>query len=284
MRLGEVNLRLVSDGVYWADGAGLFGMMPKVSWQRIIEPDEQNRIPLETRCLLIEAGDQRILVDTGHGDKISEKERGYISLEGERRLLCSLEALNIRPQHVDVVINTHLHNDHCGGNTWYNEKGDLVPTFPRATYCVQRLELAEAMFPDERTKAAYRREDFEPLEHAGQLRLLSGDTRLTNAVCSILTPGHTPGHQCVVVESRGHTAVFLGDVASWPIHMEQLACVAAYDVQPLVSIETKRRLAQWAIENEVLLIFEHHPEIMAGYLRPTERPDHFRLDPIELEP
>jgi len=283
MRFGNVDLYLVSDGMYWADGAGLFGVMPKVDWERIMAPDELNRVPLETRSLLIETNDQRILVDTGYGDKMPEKERSYIGLEGENRLLRSLEALGIGPQDVDMVANTHLHNDHCGGNTRFNDSGGLVPTFPRATYCVQRLELTEAVYPNERTGAAYHRENFEPLQHAGQLRVLDGDTRLTTDVRLTLTPGHTPGHQCVVVESRGHAAIFLGDAASWPIHMEQLACVAAYDVQPLVSIETKRRLAHWVIDNQVLLIFEHHPTIIAGYLRPTEHPDHFSLEAIEAD-
>ncbi len=280
MRLGNVDLRLVSDGLYWSDGGGLFGTMPKEEWQLIRQPDESNRVPLEQRCLLIETDGQRILVDTGSGDKMSDKERSFVDLEGERRLLCSLGALGIRPQDIDMVINTHLHGDHCGGNTHYDESGNLVPVFPHATYCVQRLEISEAMYPNERTRAVYHAANFEPLERSGQLRILQGDTRLTSEVCVILTPGHTPGHQCVVVESRGQTAIFLGDVATWPIHIEWLACVAAYDVQPLVSIETKRRLARWAVENQVLLVFEHHPEIAAGYLHSTTQPECFQLEMV----
>jgi glyoxylase-like metal-dependent hydrolase (beta-lactamase superfamily II) len=247
-----------------------------------MEPDEKNRLPFEMRCLLIETRTQRILVDTGYGDKVSEKERSHTSLTGGRRLLGSLEKLSIGPEDVDLVINTHLHRDHCGGNTMSRDAGKVVPTFPQASYYVQRLELADATFPNERTRAAYRRENFQPLERTGQLGILSGDTRLTEEVRVVVTPGHTRAHQCVVVESGGQTAVFLGDLASWPIHMERLAWVPAYDVEPMVSIETKRRLAHWAVENHVLLIFEHHPEIQAGYLCPTERPDRFRLEPVEM--
>jgi glyoxylase-like metal-dependent hydrolase (beta-lactamase superfamily II) len=282
MRFGRVKLQLVSDGIYWEDGGGLFGLVPKVLWERVAEPDERNRLAFEMRCLLVETGTQRILVDTGYGDKVTEKERGHVSLIGERRLLASLERLALGPPDVDLVINTHLHRDHCGGNTTYDGNGQIVPTFPKATYCMQRLELADAAYPNERTRAAYRRENFQPLEEAGQLRVLSGDTRLTDEVRVVVTAGHTRGHQCVVVESEGHTAMFMGDVASWPIHMERLAWVPAYDVEPLISIETKRRLAHWAIENHALLIFEHHPEIVAGYLHPTERPDRFRLEPVEI--
>jgi glyoxylase-like metal-dependent hydrolase (beta-lactamase superfamily II) len=282
MRFGKIDLHLISDGTYWEDGGGLFGLVPKTLWEQVAKPDQRNRVPFDMRCLLVETAEQRILVDTGYGDKLSDKQRSFISLEGERRLLKNLEKVGIGPLDVDLIINTHLHGDHCGGNTRYSETGELVPTFPRATYCVQRLELADASFPNERTRATYLRENFEPLERAGQLRVLEGNTRLTSEVGVIVTPGHTRAHQCVVIESEGKTALFLGDVASWPIHMERLSWVPAYDVEPLVSIETKRNLARWAIEHHVLLIFEHHPEVCAGYLHPTERPDRFRLEPVEI--
>jgi glyoxylase-like metal-dependent hydrolase (beta-lactamase superfamily II) len=256
--------------------------MPKTEWQEIAEPDEQNRIRIRLYCLLIETKEQRILVDTGYGDKLSDKERGFMGLEGDGRLLSHLAALGVTPQDIDMVINTHLHGDHCGGNTRYDEKGDLVPTFPNALYYVQRLELADAMFPNERTRGTYHRENLDAVEGAGQLRVLWGDTRLTEEVRVLGTPGHTPAHQSVVVESEGETAVFLADTAHWPLHMERLEVLTAYDVQPLVTLETKRRLARWAIERRALLIFNHHPDGMAGYLSPTDRPDRFRLEPVAL--
>ena len=282
MQFGQVNLRIISDGIYWEDGGGLFGLVPKTLWEQVAKPDQQNRLPFDMRCLLVETGGQRILVDTGYGDKLSDKQRGFISLQGERRLLKNLEKVGIGSLEVDLVINTHLHGDHCGGNTRYSESGELVPTFPRATYCVQRLELADASFPNERTRVTYLRENVQPLEQAGRLRVLWGDTRLTDEVRVIVTPGHTRAHQCVVIESEGQTALFLGDAASWPIHMERLSWVPAYDTEPLVTIETKRNLARWAVESRVLLLFEHHTEIGAGYLHATSRPDRFRLEPVEI--
>jgi glyoxylase-like metal-dependent hydrolase (beta-lactamase superfamily II) len=283
MRLGKVNLRVVSDGTYWEDGGGLFGLVPKALWERVMQPDERNRLPFQQRSLVIETGRDRILVDTGYGDKLSQKERGFISLEGNRRLLSDLEGAGIGASDIDLVINTHLHGDHCGGNTRYSQEGEVVPTFPRATYCIQRLELADAHFPNERTRATYLRENFEPLERAGQLRVLWGDTQISDEVRVIVTPGHTRAHQCVVIESQGKTAAFLGDLASWPIHIERLAWVPAYDLEPMVSIETKRSVARWAVENRVLLFFEHHPEVVAGYLHATERADRFRLEAVEIE-
>ncbi len=282
MRLGKTDLHLVSDGEYRLDGAGLFGLLPKTEWQEIAEPDEKNRIRIRLSCLLIETGEHKILVDTGYGDKLSDQEREFMCLEGDGRLLGNLAALGVAPEDVDIVINTHLHGDHCGGNTRYNAQGDLVPTFPNALYYVQRLELADALFPNERTKGTYHRANFEPVERTGQLRVLWGDTRLTDEVRVMVTPGHTPAHQSVVVESEGETAIFLADTAHWPLHLERLEILTAFDVQPLVTLETKRRLARWAIEHRVLLIFNHHPDGMAGYLHPADRPDRFRLEPVAL--
>lgn len=282
MQLGNVSFYLVSDGTYWHDGGGLFGLVPKSLWQEVMAPDERNRLPFNLRCLLIESSNQRILVDTGYGDKLPAKERSFLSLSGERRLAGSLADLGVRPEDVDLVINTHLHGDHCGGNTVHSEQGQPVPTFPRATYCVQRLELADASFPNERTRGTYLAENFEPLERTGQLRVLWGDTSLTGEVRTVVTRGHTRAHQCVVIESDSQTAIFLGDLASWPVHIERISWVPAYDVEPLVSIETKRNLARWAVDNHVLLIFDHHPDIQAGYLHPTDRPDRFQVEPVDL--
>lgn len=283
MRFGNVTLHFVSDGLFQEDGGRFFGLVPKTLWEPVVTPDDRNRIPMALRCLLIEDGQQRILVDTGLGDKLSAKKRGHLSLYGEERLLDSLRKLGYEPQDIDLVINTHLHSDHCGGNTRFDDRGTAVPTFPRATYCIQRLELADALFPNERTRETYRHWNYEPLEQSGQLRVLWGDVRLTDEVRVVVTPGHTRAHQCVVVESEGRTALFLGDAASWPINLERLAWVPSYDTEPLISIETKRSLARWAVEEQVLLIFEHHPRIAAGYLHATERPDRFHLEPVVLD-
>jgi len=283
MRLGHLVLYPVSAGTYWKDGGGLFGLVPKVLWEKVATADDRNRLQFELNCLLIETAEQRILVDTGFGDKLTGKQRDLIEMEGEGRLLTNLNFLGIGPDDVDVVINTHLHSSICGGNTRRDENGKPVPTFPQASYYVQRLELADASFPNERTRTTYLGESFRPLEETGQLCTLWGDTRLTDEVRVVVTPGHTRAHQSVVIESQDQKALFLGSAALWPIHIERLSWVPAFDVEPLVSIETKRNLARWAVHHHALLIFEHHTKIQAGYLQPTERPDRFRLEPVSME-
>jgi glyoxylase-like metal-dependent hydrolase (beta-lactamase superfamily II) len=266
LRLGNADLHIVSDGLAWMDGGGHFGLVPKVLWEKVVQADELNRVPMALNCLLIESKGKRILVDTGFGDKLSSKERQIWSIAGENRLVGDLRRLGFAPEDIDIVINTHLHSDHCGGNTVWRD-GEAVPTFPRAEYWIQRLEWADARYPNERTRATYLAENFVPLEERGQLCLLCGDTRVTSEVRCVVTRGHTRAHQSVVIESGGETAIYLGDLASWTILMERLAWISAFDTEPLETIETKRRIRDWALEKGALLIFEHDSQVQMGYLR-----------------
>jgi glyoxylase-like metal-dependent hydrolase (beta-lactamase superfamily II) len=266
LRLGNANLHIVSDGLAWMDGGGYFGLVPKVLWEKVVQADGLNRIPMVLSCLLIESEGKRILVDTGFGDKLSPKERQIWSIAGENRLVGDLRRLGFAPEDIEIVINTHLHSDHCGGNTILRE-GEVVPTFPHAQYWIQRLEWADACYPNERTRATYLAENFVPLERHNQLRLLYGDARVTSEVRCIVTRGHTRAHQSVVIESDGKTAIYLGDLASWTVSIERLAWVSAFDVEPLETIETKRRIRDWALEKDALLIFEHDSQVQMGYLR-----------------
>jgi len=266
LRLGNADFHIVSDGLAWMDGGGHFGLVPKVLWGRVVQADELNRIPMALNCLLVVSEGKRILVDTGFGDKLSPRERQVWSVAGENRLVGDLRRLGLAPEDIDIVINTHLHSDHCGGNTMLRN-GEVVPTFPRAEYWIQRLEWADARYPNERTRATYLAENFVPLEERGQLRLLYGDTRVTSEVRCVVTRGHTRAHQSVIIESGGETAIYLGDLASWTIQMERLAWTSAFDVEPLETIETKRRIRDWALEKTALLIFEHDSRVQKGYLR-----------------
>jgi glyoxylase-like metal-dependent hydrolase (beta-lactamase superfamily II) len=280
MLLGDAELRVVSDGRYWLDGGAHFGIVPRVLWEPIITPDELHRIPMGLNCLLIESAGKKILVDTGLGTKHSSKRKEILRLEQSEGLVGALGKIGVAADDVDIVINTHLHSDHCGGNTFFNKHGQAVPTFARAEYWIQRLEWAEARYPNERTQATYLPENLIPIEEQGRLHLLYGDTPVTEEVRCIVTSGHTRAHQSVVIQSQGQKAIYLGDLAPWKENIERLAWTPAGDVEPLETIETKRAIQQWALEEEVLLIFEHDPRITAGHLRQSG--DRLEVEPVKL--
>lgn len=271
-QVGRVKVHLVSDGVFWTDGGTNFGVVPKTLWEKVIQPDELNRIPMQLRCLLIESDAGLILVDTGYGDKLAPRRQEALNLHGSFRLGGDLASLGYKPEDVAIVIDTHLHGDHAGGNTVLAEDGSIAPAFPNATYMAQRLELADATYPNERTRNAYFPENFLPLGNLCRgnqetvLHVLNGDTQVTDTVRTLTTPGHTRAHQAVIVESAGESAIFLADAVPWAITFEKLAWVAAFDVEPLVSMETKRSLRDWAWRKEALLFFQHDPMMGAGRL------------------
>lgn len=266
MLLGQVRLEIVSDGTFWLDGGAHFGVVPRLLWEKIIPPDDLNRVPMALNCLIIESRGKKILVDTGVGDKLSAKRREILNLERQKGLVENLKGKGVDPKEIAIVINTHLHADHCGGNTTLNA-GRAIPAFPQAEYWVQEGEWEAAHHLNERTRGAYFPENLDPLQEGGKLRLIKGDTPITSEVRCVVTPGHTRYHQSVVIESGGEKALYLGDLAPWAVNIERLAWVPAADIEPLVNIETKRRMREWALEEEVLLIFEHDPHINAGYLR-----------------
>jgi len=273
--LGEARLTLLRDGTFWMDGGGVFGLVPRTLWERVAPPDDENRVEMALNCLLVETDEQCILVETGMGGKLPEREASFFRLERDGGLVARLAELGLTPADIDLVVNTHLHNDHAGGNTILVD-GEAVPTFPRATYCVQRREWADASYPDERTRATYLPDNLQSL--VPQLRLLNGDERLTPSVRCLVTRGHTRAHQSVLVESGGQRALFLGDLAPFTVHLERLAWITAFDTEPLETLEAKRATVRWALEDDLLLIFDHDPRVPWGRLR--ERDGKLRVEPV----
>jgi glyoxylase-like metal-dependent hydrolase (beta-lactamase superfamily II) len=271
-QVGRVKVHLISDGLFWTDGGANFGVVPKVLWERVIKADALNRVPMQLRCLLIETEAGLVLVDTGYGDKLAPRRREHLGLAGDLRLAGELASLGYTPADIAMVVNTHLHDDHAGGNTMVAPDGSIVPQFPNATYMVQRLELADATYPNERTRNTYFPENFLVLgslcrnDQEAALQVLNGDSRITHEVRTLITPGHTRSHQAVIVESAGESAIFLGDAVPWAVSFEKLAWVAAFDAEPLVSMETKRNLREWALRKDALLFFQHDPHMGAGRL------------------
>jgi glyoxylase-like metal-dependent hydrolase (beta-lactamase superfamily II) len=224
---------------------------------------------LSLNCIVARSGDQVLLVDTGMGNKVSGavRERGFPGDYG--MLLEGLNALGLTPADITVVANTHLHADHCGWNTTFAADGSVVPTFPNARYYVQAGEYEVARHPNERTRGTYFAENFEPLAASGQLELVEGETELIPGVKYWPTPGHTADHASIALSSKGETAIYTGDLVHHAVQVERPAWIAAFDVLPLVSLETKKRLAERALKENALLICVHNP--FPGVGRLTER-------------
>jgi len=266
MKLGQFNIFPVTDGRFRLDGGAMFGVIPRVLWEKCCPADDLNRIPLSLRCLLIQAHGKNILVDTGLGSKNDKKFEQMFAVEREPSLQESLSSLGLSANDIHLVINTHLHFDHAGGNTLRDKGGMTVPTFKKATYLVQRGEYEDALQANERTKASYRPENFHPIEESHQWEFLDGDTEWFSGVSVVVTPGHTPHHQSVKIESEGKTAFFLGDLIPTVSHLP-LPYIMGYDLSPLMTLETKRWILDRAYEEGWLLIFEHDPRIQMGYVK-----------------
>ncbi|MFA9404878.1 MAG: MBL fold metallo-hydrolase [Anaerolineales bacterium] len=266
MTQSGLEYTIVSDGQVWVDAGGPFGLVPRGLYETYLKPDEFNRVPMVLNCLLLRSEGKTIMIDTGLGNKLTpvEKERWNLD-RTDGGLVENLAEQGVGVNDVDIVINTHLHTDHCGGNTVV-EDGSLAAAFPNAEYWVQRIEWARAYHPDARTRGTYFSDNFVPLQEDGRLRLLFGDTSVTKHVDCVLTPGHTRGHQSVKMESESWRGLFVADMASYGIQMAKTAWLTAYDVLPLENIRTKRKWQKWALENQAKLFFEHDPAMKIAQL------------------
>jgi glyoxylase-like metal-dependent hydrolase (beta-lactamase superfamily II) len=250
IQIGDIQIAVVSDGVVHVDAGGPFGLVPRALYHSIFEPDANNLIPMTLSCLLVRVAGKTVVVDTGLGDKLTDKLKRQWALERPAGgLLDALARHGVRPTDVDLVINTHLHADHCAGNTIFEaDSGNVVPVFPNAEYVTQRREYDDAVQPNERTKATYIPINYQPLVEAGQMRLLNGDAEIVPGVYGVITRGHTPAHMSIRFESQGQHALYPADLASYAIHFERLGWMTAYDVEPLQTLEAKRRWQQWALD------------------------------------
>jgi len=259
--LGALTIHAIQAGGQKLDGGAMFGVVPKVLWQRRIPADDRNRIQLGMRTLLVEHPSGLILIDTGAGNKEDEKFKSMYGIEnegadGRTSLEAGLLQLSVRPEDISIVINTHLHFDHAGGNTYRDESDAIKPTFPKARYFVKRGEYDYATHPNERTSASYFERNFMPVVAAGKFEFVSREREIVKGIRVVPTPGHTPFHQSVLIESAGERAFFLGDLCPTHAHLP-LPWIMGYDVEPLVTLETKRRILRQAEDEDWLLIFEH---------------------------
>jgi len=265
IRLGDIDIVTVSDGFFYLDGGAMFGVVPKTFWEKKAPPDDRNRIRMAMRCVLLRSA-RTMLIDAGAGDKMTPKQADVYRFEREYNLQHSLAAAGVSPGAIDVVLATHLHFDHAGGFTERTADGSIRPRFPRAQYIVRRGEFEDAMNPNERTKGSYFLENYKPLVDHNVLQLVDDDVSIVPGVRVRRTGGHTMHHQVVVIESAGKTAIFAADLLPTAAHLPEV-WVMGYDLFPLDTLNFKRAFLREAIEREYLIIFEHDPDIAAGYIR-----------------
>jgi glyoxylase-like metal-dependent hydrolase (beta-lactamase superfamily II) len=270
--LGRLRIHALESGLVRLDGGAMFGVVPKPLWEKRIPADARNRIPLGMRCLLVETPDALVLIETGLGNKENEKFLDIYGVDNAPsegsgfpdRLQEAIAAAGFSPADVGVVIDTHLHFDHAGGNTFSDAEGRVHLSFPNATYHVQRGEWEWAHRSNERTSASYLPHNYDPVMEAGRLELVDGDAEILPGISVYRTPGHCPHHQSVLVRSEGETACFLADVMPTMAHLP-LPWVMGYDVEPLVTLESKRALLRRAVDERWLLVSTHDPFVPWGY-------------------
>lgn len=274
----RTSIRLLSDGVIKFDGGAMFGQIPKATWESRVSVDRKNRITMGLNCLLLQCADKNILIDAGVGSKEMNGMREEYGIQPSR-LLKGLKDIGLTSKDIDVVVLTHLHFDHSGGCTRLDRAGNLVPTFSRATYYVQKQCWEEANNPNERCKCSYRPEDFRPLSERGQLVLLDGDTEILPGIWCKVTNGHTQGHQIVMIKHGGERIAVMGDLVPTAYHLD-LSCIPAFDRVPEETYEQKRELLDQAEKDGWLLVFSHGYDHKAGYLE--RRSGHRYLRPVEI--
>jgi glyoxylase-like metal-dependent hydrolase (beta-lactamase superfamily II) len=273
-QVGRLRCHTLEGGRQRLDGGAMFGVVPRPLWETRAAPDARHRIPLAMRCLLVEHPDGLVLVDTALGNKQDQRFLDIYGvenagLEGATQLEDALATAGFLPRDVRWVINTHLHFDHAGGNTTIDPELEddprrhIRPTFPNATYVVQRGELEFARHANERTRASYLPPNFEPVAAAGRWRLLEGDGEVVDGISVRLTPGHVPFHQAVLVQSAGETAAFIADLIPTAAHLP-LPWIMGYDLEPLRTLESKRALLRDAMQSGWRLVFEHDPVIASA--------------------
>ena len=256
MKLGSFEIHTISDGTFKLDGGQMFGVVPKTLWERKAPADERNRIRLSLTCLLIRTGRHNILVETGLGDKFDAKFKDIYDVQHPTTLVAGLDDLGLEPEDIHMVINTHLHFDHCGWNT-RRENGKTVPTFPRARYFIQRGEWERAANPTERERGSYREEFFLAAEP--QTEFLEGDAEITPGIRLEVVPGHTRHLQCVSIDSGNQCAYFISDVVPTAAHLPY-AWTTSIDLYPMETFENKKRLLPELVRKRALVIFPHDLE------------------------
>jgi glyoxylase-like metal-dependent hydrolase (beta-lactamase superfamily II) len=257
MLFGDYRVEIVPDAEFRLDGGAMFGVVPLSLWARESPPDEENRVRLSMNCLFVETKRERIIIETGIGDKWSAKHAKMYGITRARTLDQSLKALTgFGADEITIVVNTHLHFDHAGGNTTLDETGRAVPTFPNARYFVSREEYEHAESPHERDRASYLVDNWQPLRESGQLELKDATYKVVPGLTMENVAGHSRTMQCVRLERGGRTLFGFADLVPTRAHVPP-AWIMGYDLYPVETLEAKKRLLPQAAREGWLCLFYH---------------------------
>ena len=261
MQIGDYRIEIVPDAEFRLDGGAMFGVVPRTLWSKVCPPDDLNRIRVNTNCLFIEAGGERILIETGVGEKWSAKHAAMYGIERRRTLRESVRAITgCTPEEITIVANTHLHFDHAGGNTVTDEWGNVVPTFPNARYLISRAEYEHAEAPHERDRASYLPENWRPLKESGQLELQPPHYQIVSGLTMETVAGHSQTMQCLRLVRGGQTLFSFADLVPTRAHVP-FAWVMGYDLYPVETVDAKKRLLPQAARENWLCFFYHDPDV-----------------------
>lgn len=264
MKFGDFEISIVRECTMKLDGGAMFGVVPKALWDKVSPADDLNRILMTCNLLLIDTGTHKVLVETGMGDRWSDKERDRYELRSLVEPAEMLKPIGVKNEEIDAVIISHLHFDHAGGAT--RLEGDkLVPTFPKAKYYVQKGEWEFAHKANARARASYRADDYEPLLAHNQIVFMDGDTEVVPGVWAKLTGGHTSHHQIVYFESKGNKGVFFADLMPTKSHVTP-PWVMGYDHYPLHSCDEKDKWLSKAAAEKWLIVFDHELQVPWGHV------------------
>ncbi len=269
MKIGKYTLHEVETGYIGLDGGAMFGVIPKPMWEKTNPSDELNRVTLDTRCLLLDGGGRKILIDTGIGEGWEDKFKQIYRLEYKNVLAESLKKAGVSFDDITDVILTHLHFDHTGGSTKL-ENGKWVPAFPNAQYHIQKKHFDWAINPSERDRASFIQNRFMPLIENGVLNLIDGDNQFDDEIEFMIINGHTYGQQMVKISDSGNTLLYCGDLMPFSSHIP-LPYIMGYDLQPVVTLNEKKSVLPRAVAENWIIYFEHDPYFAAATVAKTDK-------------
>ena len=270
MRIGRYDVHTLETGSFALDGGAMFGIVPKPIWSKYHPPDERNRIELALRVLLITDGKRKILVDVGIGTKFSPKLVDIYRIDHQKSdLHAALKRFSLGAEDITDVILTHLHFDHAGGAT-ERKNGEVVPTYQRARYYVQKAHWDLALNPTEKDRGSFMSEDFLPLRAHGVLEFLEGETDIFPGIHLLVVNGHTNAQQLIKITGDGKSMLYVCDLVPTAAHLP-FPYVMAYDLRPLITIEEKRRILGEAYEEGTVLVYEHDPQVQSSTIKAVEK-------------